>query len=305
VYETRVRIASVSDLHVDFAPNRDALVKLATAIHRRGADAVVVAGDVSHVDDHIARALRAFRLAAPRVAYLPGNHDLWFARKDAARDPEVDSWKRYTTHLRALVESEDCTYLPAEPLEMDGVAIVGTTGWYDYSLLRPELRAQLDDATLASKSLGEAVWMDVRFAVFRDELGERMSDEAVARRMERELAAQLEDVDGNPEVRDVVVATHVVPFREALGPSKGLPWDFFDAYMGSVRLGEIIRSSKKVRACIYGHTHTPRAFRVGPIQVHGTPLGYPRERKGVDPEAIADRAVGWVELPEEGAERLG
>lgn len=292
-----MRIASVSDLHVDFAENRDALVRLATAIHRIGVDLVIVAGDVSHVDDHIARALRAFRVAAPCVAYLPGNHDLWFVRRDAGTDPEVDSWRRYRKDLRALVEAEDCHYLPAGPLELGRIAVVGSTGWYDHSLLRPELRSSVDPVALESKQLGGAVWSDARFAVFRGLDGAPMSDEAVARRMESELAAQIEDVDANPDIEHVVVATHVLAFREALGPPKGLPWDFFDAFMGSTRLGDVVRSSKKVRAAIYGHTHRPGAFVIDGIQVHGTPLGYPRERRGIAPDTIPDRAIGWIELP--------
>ena len=81
-------IASVSDIHTDFPENRDALVKLATEIYTRGADLVIVAGDVSHKDDRITRALRAFKEVCEQVAYIPGNHDLWFdvpfapARKD-------------------------------------------------------------------------------------------------------------------------------------------------------------------------------------------------------------------------------
>ncbi|MEM7674454.1 MAG: metallophosphoesterase, partial [Myxococcota bacterium] len=72
-----MRIATVSDLHTDFAENRGAVVKLAVAIHAGAADVVVVAGDVSHKDERIDRALRAFAEVAGQVAYIPGNHDLW------------------------------------------------------------------------------------------------------------------------------------------------------------------------------------------------------------------------------------
>lgn len=144
--------------------------------------------------------------------------------------------------------------------------------------------------------MAERAWADVRYAVFRDPTGRRMTDLEVARAMERELAAQLEDLDGNPEIEEVLVATHVLAFKEALGPSRGLPWDFFDAYMGSTRLGEIIRGSKKVRASVFGHTHRGSAFEIDQIRVHGTPLGYPRERKNVDPADLPAHAIGWLEL---------
>lgn len=291
-----VRIASVSDLHVDFAANRNAVVRLATEIHRRQADLVVVAGDVSHVDDHIARTVRAFKVAAPRVAYLPGNHDLWFVQEDARDNPKVDSWRRYRVELKALVEAEGCHYLPDGPLRIGSIAVAGVTGWYDSSMLRPEILAQVGPDAVRAKAFGGAVWSDARFAVFRDEAGAPMSDAAVARRMEQDLSQQLETLDAEADITDVVVATHVLGFTEALGPPKGMPWDYFDAFMGSLDLGKVVRSSRKVRAAIYGHTHRPGAFEVGGIRVHGTPLGYPRERRKLDPETIPERAIGWIEL---------
>ncbi|MEO1232890.1 MAG: metallophosphoesterase [Myxococcota bacterium] len=291
-----MRIASVSDLHVDHRENREALVALASAVHEGKADLVIVAGDVSHLNEHITMVLKAFKVAAPEVAYLPGNHDLWFARKDAAEDPEADSWRRYREDLRKLVEAEECHYLPAGPFRRDAIAVVGETGWYDHSLLRPEVRARLDPVALSTGKVAGMQWMDERFAVFRDPEGVRMDPASVARVMEASLAAQLEGLEVDAEVEHVVVATHVLAFREALGAPRGFPWDAFDAFMGSEGLGEVIKKSKKVRAAIYGHTHRPGRFRVDSIEAYGTPLGYPRERKGVDPQVLPERAIGWFTL---------
>lgn len=290
-----MRIASVSDLHVDFADNRDAFVELAGAVHRGGADVVVVAGDVSHVDEHITLVLRSLRVAVETVAYLPGNHDLWLV-PPAAPSEDRDSWRRYREELPALCAAEGCHYLPRGPLELGRVAIAGTTGWYDGSLLRPHARREAPDDLLATGRFGDAQWSDARFARFLDSAGRPMPPEVVARTMERELAAQLEDLDRHPEVEDVVVATHVLGFREALGPSRGLPFDLLDAFMGSRSLGQVIQGSKKVRAAIYGHTHFGARFEVGGIKVHGTPLGYPRERRRWPEGSLVDRALGWIDL---------
>lgn len=297
MYVKPVRIASVSDLHVDFSENRRALVGLATHIHAGSPDLVVVAGDVSHVDDDIRRVLRTFKVVAPEVAYIPGNHDLWTVREDLAKDPEHDTWLRYREGLKVLTEAEGCHYLPAGPLELGRVGVAGTTGWYDASLLRPQLRGELDDEALGAKKLGNAMWADSKYTLFRDESGAVMSDAAVARQMELELEAQLEDLDHNPDIEDVVAVTHVLGFREALGPPKGMPWDYFDAFMGTTELGRVVRRGKKVRAAVYGHTHRPGRFEVDGIRVHGTPLGYPKERKNLPADALPARAVGWIDLP--------
>ena len=291
-----MRIASVSDLHIDFAENRRALVQLATEIHRGQADVVIIAGDVSHVDAHITAALRAFKLAAPTVVYLPGNHDLWI-HVDETDSVVRDTWDRYRNTLKHLVEDEGGHYLPSGRLQLGSSAIVGTTGWYDYSFVRPEHREVLTPSKLAAKQWAGMGWTDARFIAFKDAAGELMTDTAVARVMEDELQVQLKEADNDPGIQDILVATHVVPFAQSLGPAKGLPWDYFDAFMGSTRLGELIQSSPKVRAAVYGHTHRPQRLTIGRVEVFGTPLGYPRDRKKIDPSTLGEHAVGWVELP--------
>jgi hypothetical protein len=57
-----------------------------------------------------------------------------------------------------------------------------------------------------------------------------------------------------------------------------------------------IRSSPKVRWAIYGHTHQVGRYQVGPITAYGTPLGYPRERRGIEAEALIQSRIGWIEL---------
>jgi len=289
-----LRIATLSDLHTDFEANRALVVRLAVAIHEAGADAVVVAGDISHRDDRIARTLEALRVAAPVVAYLPGNHDLW---ADLARDPEVDTWQRYHHQLRAVAESAGAHYLPAGPLHLGRGAVAGTCGWYDYSLMLPEIRAQVADEALAAKHLDGIQWSDARFVAFRDAAGALMEDAAVARRMEAELAGQLAALERDPEVEAVVVATHHLPFDAVARRTGTLPWEFFNAFMGSARLGEVIRGAGKVRTAVYGHTHVVGRHELDGLVAYGTPLGYPRERLGMDDDEVVATRIGWAELP--------
>lgn len=291
-----VRIATVSDLHTDYAENRDAVVKLAVAIHQGEADVVVVAGDVSHKDERIDRALRAFCEVAPRVAYIPGNHDLWYDVPFAADRPDLDTWRRYRDELRSVCEGAGAHYLPAEPLIVGAVAIVGSCGWYDYSLMAPSFRDQVDDRALALKTLDGLMWSDARFIAFRDESGHLMPDEAVARRMEAELEAHLSQVDADSRVREVVAVTHHQPFYEVVTRTGQLPWEYFCAFMGSAGLGAAIRKSPKVRTAVYGHTHVVGRYELGDLVAYGTPLGYPRERRGLSPDQVAETRVGWIDF---------
>ena len=291
-----MRIATVSDLHTDFAENREAVVKLAVAIHEGQADVVVVAGDVSHKNERIDRALRAFAEVAPRVAYIPGNHDLWFDVPLAAGRPELDTWQRYEVELKSICEQAGAHYLPAAPLVIDAVGIVGSCGWYDYSLMAPKFRAQVDDKALALKTLDGLMWSDARFIAFRDEAGNLMPDPAVARRMEAQLGAHLALMEADPAVKEVIAVTHHQPFYEVVTRTGQMPWEYFCAFMGSSGLGTTIRSSSKVSTAVYGHTHMVGRYDLDGLLAYGTPLGYPRERRGLPPDELATSRIGWIDV---------
>lgn len=290
-----VRIATVSDLHTDFSENRDLLVHLATEIHARKVDLLIVAGDVSHVDERIDRTLRALAEVTPRLAYLPGNHCLW--ETAIAQGAVVDTWVRYTDGLRRLAEAAGAHYLPAAPLRLGPLAVVGTCGWYDYSFLEPWVLEQLGLEAIKKKKLGPIAWSDAAYTSFRDGDGAPMSDADVARRMERELEQQLIETTADPAVEEVLVATHHQPFREVVRRSGSLPWEFFCAFMGSESLGRVIMAHRaKVRTVLYGHSHVVAEQQIDGLRVYGTALGYPRERKGMDLEAIVRSRIGWIEI---------
>lgn len=291
-----VRIATVSDLHTDFAQNRDAVVKLAVAIHERKADLVIVAGDVSHRDERIDRVLRAFGEVAPKVAYIPGNHDLWYDVPLAASRQDLDTWRRYRSELKTICEAAGAHYLPAGPLVLGATGIAGSCGWYDYSLMAPAFREQVDDAALAQKTLDGLMWSDARFIAFRDEEGHLMPDPAVARRMEAQLAEHLRALDDDDQVVQVIAVTHHQPFYEVVTRTGQMPWEYFCAFMGSVGLGEAIRCSHKVTTAVYGHTHVVGRYDLDGLVAYGTPLGYPRERRGLPDSQLASTRIGWIEI---------
>ena len=111
----RMRVASVSDVHLDYKVNRELFVKMAAEIGARRPDAVLVVGDVSHIDALIASSIRILAREAEHVAYVPGNHDLWVDRpwEELLSDPDFDTWKRHDEVLKTMVESVGGHYLPS------------------------------------------------------------------------------------------------------------------------------------------------------------------------------------------------
>ncbi|MBI2372643.1 MAG: metallophosphoesterase [Deltaproteobacteria bacterium] len=280
-----VLIASLSDLHVDYAENRELLVAICMELHARRPDLVICAGDISHDDGRIHRTLTALRAVAPTVVYVPGNHELW--RK------EGNALERYRVELLRIAEGAGAHYLPREPYVAEGVGIVGTCGWYDYSFRAEWLG--LPDEVYRAKQFEGFAWSDASRVRFERD-GRLLEDAEIARMMERDLREQLEDVEARADVRDVLVVTHHLGFEASLHRVGRKPWDFFNAFMGSVSLGETIRRGRRVRAAIHGHTHVVGEQSVDGLRVFGTALGYPRERNGMGVEEVIRTRIGWVEL---------
>jgi len=68
-----VKLYALSDLHIRFPANREAL----QAMPRYPDDWVIVAGDVGETAEHLAEALALFTARFARVLWVPGNHELW------------------------------------------------------------------------------------------------------------------------------------------------------------------------------------------------------------------------------------
>ena len=70
-----MRLAFTSDLHAEHH------VEVIDHITRRavetGVDVLIVAGDVTPSLAELRRVLAHMRAHVPRVAFVPGNHDLW------------------------------------------------------------------------------------------------------------------------------------------------------------------------------------------------------------------------------------
>jgi 3',5'-cyclic AMP phosphodiesterase CpdA len=64
---------AISDLHVGFRANREALA----TIPSHGNDWLIVGGDVRETEEHLDAAFSALNRRFARVIWVPGNHELW------------------------------------------------------------------------------------------------------------------------------------------------------------------------------------------------------------------------------------
>src|SRR4051794_40548862 len=76
-----VRLLAISDLHLAFAANREALAQLSA----HPDDWLILAGDMGETLEHLELALSITTRRFARVMWVPGNHELWTVSPDDLR----------------------------------------------------------------------------------------------------------------------------------------------------------------------------------------------------------------------------
>ena len=287
-----MRLVLTSDLHVEHHPEVIPLV--AERVQALRPDVLIVAGDLTHDLDTLEAALTRLAGAAPRLVFIPGNHDLWCA----AEGP--NSRDKYEREIPARCARAGVIALQHEPVELDGVVFCGSTGWYDYSLRSRELDGTFSRADYERGSWGRLRWNDKQRIVWPGDDGARLDDVAICDRMVADLERQLADAGARP----TVVVTHHLPLPELVTSRGELPWDFINGFMGSDRLGAAMQRAANVRYGACGHTHfRKRAVVAGPrgeFAVESSPVGYPREYARYAGLTLAERVADRVTAVELG-----
>lgn len=276
-----MRLGFTSDLHVDHHPELGA--RIAARAREQALDALLIAGDVSPRLESLEEALRALADAAPCVAFVAGNHDLWCA----------DARARYLEEIPAVCARAGVRCLHEGPVELPGATLVGQTGWYDYSMRDPAHEEAIPLDAYRRGRWGRLEWTDTRFVRWPGLEDDLAITAWMAERLAGDLARARRD-------RPIVVVTHMLPFDE-LAPRRPLPWGFVRGFLGAVSLGEAIiaaaAAGAPVARVVSGHTHFRRTavVRAGgrEIVAETSPIGYPREyrRLGLDHlgEVVAER----------------
>jgi hypothetical protein len=267
-----MRLLVTADLHFNHARSKPLAIEVIERMNLAGGDGVLIVGDTAVADgDDVENCLSRFTIDGPKL-FLCGNHELWTRG--------ADSHELFTSELPRRIKSLGWRWLETQPLMERSFAIVGTVGWYDYSfassrlgiparfyaakmspgaaeyLRREDLLADRSD--LAPDALEVvARWNDGKFVkLHRSDAA--FLDECLAR-----LTVHLEQAAHLPRV---LVASHHVPFRELLPPMRYNQVEFVKAYLGSERIGELIRRFPNVRQVFCGHSHFAAEAQFGAIR---------------------------------------
>ena len=279
-----MNVVYTSDVHVDITRNnRSCGLILYEYLKSSNPDLFILAGDISNSIGDIDDFLRLFKsLDIPKV-FVPGNHDIWIESGKQLRKG-FDSRYKLENQLPDICKDNGFHYPLSEPLILNDVAIVGTLGWYDYSLRDRRLDMLYSLQDYERGIFGDSIWNDARFVVWlkdrnspdwrkrQEKLGNREIFSNVFSRFKAVLSLIPDSIN------KIVVVSHTSPGLESY-PGSGDP-DPFDAYDGSIEIGSYI---KKVfpdkRVCfVVGHRHDRTELMIDEnIRLYRAPVGYLRE----------------------------
>lgn len=241
-----MRVFAVSDLHVDYQPNREWLAQL--SLHDFTDDVLILAGDIS---DKMALLDDCFALLSKRFAtvlYVPGNHDLWIHHDDAR-----DSLEKYVA-VRATAAQHG---IHLDTYRHNALAIVPLLGWYDYSFGPPS-------------DFLKGAWVDYRACRWP----EGYDESAITRFFtERNIAPSSPSLQGATQI---ITFSHFLP-RIDLMPER-IPARHRKIYpvLGSTILERQLRQLGSTLH-VYGHSHVNRHVTIDGVTYINNAFGYPNE----------------------------
>ncbi|MDC7225765.1 MAG: metallophosphoesterase [Spirochaetales bacterium] len=259
-----MRIGILSDIHVDinyYEENVDKITPaVCDAVLNNNIDVFITAGDIASDYEITLDVVRRIERASSRdCLFVSGNHDLW-----NENHPGMTAMETYGAM------AEHPYNLANGPVKLkDGWTAVGDTCWYDYSFGSSELYSFED---FERRSNNERVWQDSIKAVWNRPDAE--VNDWFLKRLESSIAAAGND--------DLIAVSHMLPIEEFTVPVPDETWDYFNAFLGSRRLGELLMSSGRVKYSICGHVHYRKHVVKNGIDFFCQCLGYRTEWKDND-----------------------
>ena len=269
-----MRLAVLSDLHLDRYPEPEVLLQAVTVSAQQGeADAFLLAGDVAGDYKQTIDTLYRLDESFPEgCLFVPGNHDIW-----NQRHPGLSSWDIYHRLLAYPKNLARGTLTTST-----GWSIVGDMGWYDYSFGSQQYTTEDFDRM---EHRGR-IWQDRNFARWGS------SPPSVHRHFLSKLSRQLETV----RPQRTVLVTHVVPVAEFTVPFKPRLWNYLNAFMGASAYGELARRHN-VAIAVSGHVHFRRQVVRGGTRFICNCLGYRYQwRSGRNPFLEVAGALTYLDL---------
>ena len=252
-----MRLLALSDLHVGYAVNREALAALAPCPD----DWLILGGDLGETGDHLRFVFDALVPRFRQLVWVPGNHELWTSREQGQL---LGGLAKYE-HLVALCRSYG-VLTPEDPYlvwtgEGGPHLLVPMLLLYDYSM-RP------DDVPQAQARQWAAETGVIAADEFRIEAAPHASvpDWCAAR-----LSATQARLDHAPDLPTILI--NHWPLREDLIHLPRIPR--YTPWCGT-RATHDWHRRYHAAVVVTGHLHTRRTDWIDGVRFEEVSLGYPR-----------------------------
>ena len=252
-----MRLLALSDLHVGYAINREALLGLAACPD----DWLILGGDLGETGEHLRFVFDTLRPRFRRLVWVPGNHELWTSREDGRLLGGLEKYE----HLVALCRSYD-VLTPEDPYpEWTGEGgphlLVPMFLLYDYSM-RP------DDVPHAQARQWAAETGVIAADEFRIEPTPHASvpDWCAAR-----LTSTRARLASAPDLPTILI--NHWPLREDLIHLPRIPR--YTPWCGT-RATHDWHTRYRASVVVTGHLHTRRTDWIDGVRFEEVSLGYPR-----------------------------
>jgi UDP-2,3-diacylglucosamine pyrophosphatase LpxH len=222
----------ISDLHLETWSEPLDFTGIATS------PVCVVAGDVSRDHAQVKKFLRHLSDCYAAVFYIDGNDEHRFQLNDLGAS--------YAKLNQAIRRIPRVTYLQDNVVVIDGVAILGTNGWWGFDL----------DESIDVE--GSCQWMKNRYEARHPEfpINPQMILDA-SRTDAAYLVSSVQKLQTHQDVKKIVIVTHTVPEAHLIEHDIDLAHQYDFNCMGN-RLMHLVRTNdteNKIHTWCFGHYH--------------------------------------------------
>ena len=241
-----MRLAWLTDIHLNFL-NAQQRRDFAESVAEQAPDAVLIGGDISEAHDLAGHLKEMARWLERPIYFVLGNHDFYRGSFDL-----VQSIAR-----RLSQDEEHLTWLTeAGVVELTAhTALVGHDGWAD---------ARFGDFESSDVILNDYFLIDDLSGLGRSALRNKLQSlgDAAAASVEANLSQAIEIH------RDVILLTHVPPFREACWYDGRISDDYYLPHFSCGAVGRALEDIMATRpdrhlAVLCGHTHGSGEAQIG------------------------------------------
>jgi len=275
-----VRVWGISDVHIDYEENLTALLNL--DLHAYQNDALIIAGDATDDMERLAVLLKAMKQRYRWVGFIPGNHELWIARK---RNKDANDQAKFATSvdkfnaIRDLCQQLAVFTAPQKVGSQDNsIWLVPLFSWYHSPEENP---ASLYASKKCEKDRTQEMWSDFFLTQWPDWKGGNTADYFL--NLNKPVLSESYDAP-------VISFSHFLPLQELLMASKEerkhsdlvykdiTPEFNFSRVAGTQIIDQQLRSINSTLH-LYGHQHRNRHRKIDGVTYVSHCMGYPKERQ--------------------------